>query len=561
MDKPSPSEPQGGILVVDNTLATLQILGSILTEAGYHVRTATDGNLALRSIQSQPPDLILLDIRMPEPDGFEVCRRLKADEYTRPIPVIFTTWLDEARDKVRGFELGAVDYITKPFDNHEVLARVSMHLTLRHTQQALQQTNQRLMAEISERERVEATLREILENTFDAAYRRNLKSNSYDYVSPAFIRISGYAPAETSALSATAVLDWIHPEDAPAVEQTIAACLAHPGELGQVDYRLRHKDGHYCWVQDRFTVVADAHGQPASLVGNCRDITERKQAEAALRDLYESLEQRIQERTAQLEESNRELRAEVAARQQSELALRASEARYRELAEENARLLDQSQKDAETKAILLHEVNHRVKNNLAAIVGLLQLELRYLSVEAQTPYLSLVEDLTSRIQSLALVHNLLSASQWAPLSLEKLAENVMQIAPVMLSRLQAVQMDIAPTPVLLNPKQASAVGLILNELATNSLKHGLRAHEPVCLSLQTSCSGDEVMLEYRDNGPGYPEEILQGARQSVGLYLLEALVEHDLNGQIALSNDHGAVVQLRFALAGDVQPVSPPIIR
>ena len=253
----------------------------------------------------------------------------------------------------------------------------------------------------------------------------------------------------------------------------------------------------------------------------------------------------------------RTVMSDITARKLVEAALRTGEARYRELAEENARLLAQSRQDAETKAILLQEVNHRVKNNLAALIGLLQLELRYRGAGQQTPYRSLVDDLTGRIQSLALVHNLLSASLWAPLPLEKLAENVLQIAPAMLSHQQPVQMEISPTPVHLSSKQAAAVGLILNELATNSLKHALRQNELIRLYVQTHQSGDEVDLEYRDNGPGYPEEILQSKRESVGLYLIEALAEHDLEGKITFSNDQGAVARLRFALAPGVQPIKP----
>ena len=101
------------------------------------------------------------------------------------------------------------------------------------------------------------------------------------------------------------------------------------------------------------------------------------------------------------------------------------------------------------------------------------------------------------------------------------------------------------------------MGLILNELATNSLKHALRQNELIRLYVQTHQSGDEVDLEYRDNGPGYPEEILQSKRESVGLYLIEALAEHDLEGKITFSNDQGAVARLRFALAPGVQPIKP----
>jgi PAS domain S-box-containing protein len=244
--------------------------------------------------------------------------------------------------------------------------------------------------------------------------------------------------------------------------------------------------------------------------------------------------------------------SDITDRKQSEEALRV-------LAEENARLLVQSQADAKTKAILLQEVNHRVKNNLAAIVGLLQLELRYPGAGQQTPYQSLVKDLTGRVQSLALVHNLLSANQWASLPLDKLAEDVLQIAPVMVSRQQPVEMEISSASVHLSPKQATTVGLILNELATNSLKYASNQNERVLLQLQAHTSGDIVDLEYRDNGRGYPDEILQGTHKSVGLYLIEALAEHDLGGQITFSNDQGAVTRLRFALVAEgSQPARPP---
>jgi PAS domain S-box-containing protein len=245
-------------------------------------------------------------------------------------------------------------------------------------------------------------------------------------------------------------------------------------------------------------------------------------------------------------------------RQKAEAALRTSEARYRALAEENARRLAQSRQEVETEALRLHEVNHRVKNYLAAILVLLQLELRYRGAGHQTPYRSLVEDLTSRIQSLAQVHHLLSANRSAPLSLEQLAQNVMQIAPITLSRQQPVQMEIAPTSLLLSPKQASAVGLILNELATNSLKHAFRQNEPICLGLQTHLCGDEVDLEYRDNGPGYPEKALHGKHKSVGLFLIKALAEHDLEGKITFSNDQGAVARLHFAVAPGMPWVGSP---
>lgn len=162
----------GKILVVDDTTANLQLLTNLLTSQGYAVYPASDGELALEFIRSTLPELILLDIRLPGIDGFEVCRRLKADESTRSIPIIFISALEHEHDKVQGFQAGAVDYITKPFQAEEVLARVRSHLHLRELTEHLERkaaerteeltiTNQRLQQEVSERRLAEQALQKI----------------------------------------------------------------------------------------------------------------------------------------------------------------------------------------------------------------------------------------------------------------------------------------------------------------------------------------------------------------------------------------------------------------
>jgi signal transduction histidine kinase len=129
---------KGVVLIVDDTLFNLHMLSKILTDHGYLVRVARSGSQALEDTITDPPDIILLDIIMSEMDGYEVCQRLKANRSTRDIPVIFMSALDEVMDKVRAFSIGAVDYITKPFQAEEVLARVDTHLTLQLLQQRLE---------------------------------------------------------------------------------------------------------------------------------------------------------------------------------------------------------------------------------------------------------------------------------------------------------------------------------------------------------------------------------------------------------------------------------------
>jgi chemotaxis protein methyltransferase CheR len=139
------------ILLVDDTASNLEILVNFFNEQGFQVSVAVDGESAIEQIEHDLPDLILLDVMMPGIDGFETCRRLKAKEKTADIPVIFMTALSETMDKVKGFSVGGVDYVTKPIQHEEVLARVHTHLMLRSLQKKLQEANQCLEQRVAER--------------------------------------------------------------------------------------------------------------------------------------------------------------------------------------------------------------------------------------------------------------------------------------------------------------------------------------------------------------------------------------------------------------------------
>jgi two-component system, sensor histidine kinase and response regulator len=154
---------KGDIFVVDDKPDNLRLLSAILTERSYEVRGVTNGSTALMGIQAQTPDLILLDIMMPEMDGYEVCRRLKANPQTQAIPIIFLSAMNEVVDKVKAFNLGGVDYITKPFQVEEVLARIENQLAIRRLQSQLLRSleqekllNRRIeeMATLEERNRI-----------------------------------------------------------------------------------------------------------------------------------------------------------------------------------------------------------------------------------------------------------------------------------------------------------------------------------------------------------------------------------------------------------------------
>ncbi|XDE62770.1 response regulator [Arthrospira platensis BEA 1257B] len=159
MSRDISSEFQPDILIVDDIPENLRLLSQMLLEQGYKVRKAINGQRALQAVEAETPDLILLDIMMPELDGYQVAKYLKDDPTTREIPIIFLSALSDTMDKVLAFDVGGVDYITKPFHVQEVLARVRTQLTISQQKQQLITQNQQLEREIRERQKIESALR------------------------------------------------------------------------------------------------------------------------------------------------------------------------------------------------------------------------------------------------------------------------------------------------------------------------------------------------------------------------------------------------------------------
>jgi class 3 adenylate cyclase len=201
MNRNQADAPKGNILIVDDTPDNLRLLSKILTQHGYEVGKALNGQMALMSVQASPPDLILLDINMPQMNGYEVCEHLKADDQTREIPVIFISALDDVFDKVKAFQVGGVDYITKPFQRKEVLARIQNHLNIWALQNALRQEQEK-----SDR---------LLMNILPAAIVEELKQNQcatpkqYEEASFLFADIVGFAP-NSSSMPPTEVVNLLN---------------------------------------------------------------------------------------------------------------------------------------------------------------------------------------------------------------------------------------------------------------------------------------------------------------------------------------------------------------
>ena len=266
------------ILAVDDTPESLKLLTEFLKEEGYAVRSAISGALALRYAIDNPPDLVVLDIRMPEMDGFEVCSRLKAHPSTREIPVIFVSALSETEEKVRGFALGAVDFVTKPYQRDELLARVRTHLEIERLRNHLEElVEQRTQALLESEKRLRTNLLEIASDGIHI-----LDANGYlTQYSHSFAAMLGYADEELVGLNVED-LDELFPKD------WIFEAM-RTGSNSPVVFETRHrcKDGRTIDVEVCAKKI-EIDGQ-TYVYASSRDITARKQSEEETRELLRQI--------------------------------------------------------------------------------------------------------------------------------------------------------------------------------------------------------------------------------------------------------------------------------
>ena len=210
------------------------------------------------------------------------------------------------------------------------------------------------------------------------------------------------------------------------------------------------------------------------------------------------------------------------------------------------RLLDQTRRDDEAKGRLLQEINHRVKNNLVSLLGLLLSERLGASPEGLPWVDATVKRVSDRIRGMLEAHEMLSEAEWAPLPLEELSRRLVQ--QVLSHSLTAGRssLEVVPSQARISPRQVSSVALVLNELATNTLKYAAPQGEHVRVAVRIAEDEEFCTLQYRDDGPGYPAAVLKGDLPSVGLRLVSSLVSGTLRGKLLLANDGGAVATIQI---------------
>ncbi len=294
MNEPAPIASKGAILVVDDNPANLKLLAVILTGEGYAVRLADSGELALASAAENPPELILLDIRLPDVNGLDVCRRLKERAECRDIPVLFISAVMEMDEKVEGFNLGAVDFIAKPVHREELLARVRTHLELSRSRAQLERqaddlrrANEAFQREIVERQRTGAALKES-EERFRRIFEEGplgMVTVGSDFrflrVNAAFCRMLGYSEDELCALT---FKDITHPDCIAGDVESVKKVLRGEIPCYRTVKRYVRKEGTVMWGAVTVTAIHDDCGRFLHFLSAIEDVSERKRAEEALRE-------------------------------------------------------------------------------------------------------------------------------------------------------------------------------------------------------------------------------------------------------------------------------------
>lgn len=468
------------ILVIDDSTANLQLLLSLLKENGYTVYPALDGELALKSLQFTLPDLILLDIKMPRMDGYEVCRRLKAHQRTSSIPVIFLSAKEDELDKVKGFQAGGVDYITKPFQPEEMLARVRIHLRMRELTEDLEQevqartielmvSNKRLEEEVAERRQVEEALRISSERLQLATRAAHIGIWDWDVVNNELLweasmyQLYGIQEADFGG-AYDAWIHTVHPEDKVRTDEAIQAALRGEREYS-AEFRIVRPDGSTRHIKAESKTILDQDGKPLRMIGTNIDITEIKQAEMRILSLNQELEQRVAERTAQLEIAIYDLeKFNYSASHDLRIPLRAVDGFSLILLKEHAQQLD-----AEGMRLL-----NVVRGNTKKMAQLID-DMQAFSHTGRMPLSS------------------------AHIDLEELVREVMdELNPATAGRDIKLEVDHLPSVYSDRPMLYQ----VFVNLLSNAIKFTRPREAPV---IQVGCSyeGDEVVCHVKDNGVGF----------------------------------------------------------
>ena len=489
------------VLVVDDVPDNVKLLSYELEDHGHEVLVASGGVMALSLARDERPDVILLDVMMPDMDGIETCRRLKQDPETESIPVIMVSARGQEDDVMRGLEAGAQDYVTKPFNSQIVAARVR---TAVRSKAAHDELETRVRGRTAELTGANAALREseqryrFLADAMPQIVWGTRPDGSNDYFNR---RWHDYTGLDFQAASGWGWQSVLHPDDLPACLDRWQRSLK-TGEPYEVEYRLRRAaDGMFRWHLGRGLPMRDESGEIDHWIGTCTDIDDQKRAEEALRLAYDEMESRVRERTAELALANESLQGEVAERSRAEReALKA-----REVAEAATR----------AKGEFLANMSHEIRTPMNGILGMTELALGTPLDPRQREYLGLAKSSAEAL--LTVIDDILDFSKIEAGKLDldpvpfRLRDLLADTLGVLAHRAHAKQLELAcriapdaPDALIGDPGRLRQV--IVN-LVGNAIKFTGRGEVVVAVEVDPRGSGPgSLRFSIADTGIGIPEE-------------------------------------------------------
>ncbi len=525
--------PHGDILVVEDEPANLKFLVDLLTLSGYQVQPASDGELALRSVQANLPELILLDYNLPGMNGIEVCRHLKADSETKGIPVIFLSGLGQSDLKVKALEAGAIDYITKPVESSELLLKIENHLKLFRLQLKLTRQSEELTKEIDERKRAEEDLLKS-EKRFEIMFTEaplgialidSLTPHIYE-VNPRFAEIVGRTREEM------ATIDWIsitHPDDVQ--EDLDNMALLNAGEISGFNMQKRYirPDGSFVWINMTIAPMKTEKKNHPRHLCMIEDITEQKKMEKQL-FLSEKLTTIAGLAAGVAHEINTPLSAILQAHQLVEMGLSPEKMRSKE-------------KAAKCNVDLAAVQDYFKKNDLDYFMD----GIRQSALKASDIIKSLLEFsrpnegnfFTANLEDIIESSLLLSQSDY---DMKK---------KYGITNVQIIKEYAPDLPsVICVPTEIEQVILNLIKNSVQAMAEADLTEKP-CITLRTAITGNRAVIEVEDNGPGIPENIKSnifdpffttrdvGTGAGLGLSVSHAIIVDKHKGEIRVESEPG----------------------
>ena len=587
------------ILVVDDEPHNVELICSYLEEE-YDIITACNGVEALDKVESSSPDLILLDVMMPEMNGYQVCNKLKKSEKTRFIPVVMVTSLGDIKDREKGINAGADDFINKPVDFDELILRVKSLLRMKQYHDLLVSANRKIL-DVAEKK-----YRNLFDNANDGIILTDLDGTitSWNLASE---KMFGWNPEEAIGQN---VMSLLVPNDGLEDFKKIIHKVLEGGTVSVLELSCRHKGDTKFDAGLTVSTLKDENDNIIGMSGIVRDITERKWAWRALqeselkyRDLFENANDAIFiiDSNLRCRDVNKKALDMLGYSKDDLLSLRIpdlipseqsgiSKLEFDKLREdgfydgfvgkiqrkdrslidievsssdiksenkligsrniirnitERMKYEEELRSSLDEKVVLLREIHHRVKNNMQVISSLLSLQSRHIDDEK---YLDIFKESQNRINIMSLVYEKIYRS--TDVTNVDLKGYIKDLGNMLLQSYETdssrIVLNINVVNVSVNVDFAVPLALVINELITNCIKHAFPDGRKGEIDLNINKDNNEYILTVSDNGVGISDNIDFEKTDTMGLSLVRILAENQLRGSIKINRDKGTEFEIRF---------------